>query len=192
MGHAACAACRSAIGLVDCVPGPIVVQRDELGARVRAGTTGRSRALVDVIPQMEDHVEVFGGGVPICREVADLVVLARDEGEAQPAGGRAFARKRPGPADGAQLVAHAELIPVPAGGVESVRFDVHRVSPLGAGDRLTAPDDLPQPIVSRDQPVDLDVHRWHPAAGQRIGCETRPEHDALGRRIPGRDAQRER
>ena len=53
-------------------------------------------------------------------------------------------------------------------------------------------DDVPHPVVLRDAPVDRHPLRRHAAAVQRIRREPCPEHDAVGHRIAGRDAERER
>ena len=89
-----------------------------------------ARVLVDVIAEVHHQVEVFLGHVLIRGVQAGLEVLARRDGEAKPIDGGLRARKRARAADRAQLVARAELIPVPRVRLEAGDFDVNRMGPL--------------------------------------------------------------
>ena len=148
---------------------------------------------VDVVAEMKDDVEILGGHVAVRGEEAGLVVLAGGEREPQAVDVRARSRQRPRAADRARRVAGVEAIPVPAVGLEALDFDVHRVRPLRPRrSRGRCRTTLPHRLVVGDFPADVDRLRRHAAAVQRIGREPRPEHDAVRRRIAGRDTERER
>ena len=92
----------------------VVVERQQLAADVLPHEVVAAGVLVDVVAEVQHEVEIFLGHVLVRREQADLEVLARRDGEPKPIDGRLRARKRARAADGTQLAAGAELIPVPA------------------------------------------------------------------------------
>ena len=136
-------------------------------------------------------VEVLVGEMAERREVAHLEVLARHERESHRSARRsppaAFAcgrsswsrrRRRTGTSTGDPAQAR------------TLRRGPNALSRRGV-DRA-ALHDVPHPVVLGDSPADLDPLRRHAAAVQRIRREPRPQHDAVGRRIAGRDTERER
>ena len=83
------------VGLVLGVPVAVLRQVVGLVPDVLSDTIGARPAFVEVIAQEHHEVDVLGDRVPVRPEVADLEVLARREGVAQPpwigAGGRSGA-----------------------------------------------------------------------------------------------------
>jgi hypothetical protein len=88
--------------------------------RRRGGGAGRApwRVLVDVVAQVQDHVEVVLGQVPVGGVVALLDVLAGHEGQVQATEGAARVGAGPGAADPAQVAAGPEPVPVAAARVD--------------------------------------------------------------------------
>ena len=183
------------IQLVERVAQPVGAQvhrffSESLGHRDAA--PGRpDRVLVGVVAEVQDEVEVPLQHVAVCGVVAARPVLARHEGEAElthhlvPRGGGAEV------ADGALLAAHAELIEVVASRAQAVDLDVHGMRQLGRCDGHAVGHDVAQAAVGPDAPA----HGHRPLAEApglgRLGCQARPQHDAVGRGIARGHAQRE-
>jgi hypothetical protein len=77
------------------VADPVPGQVGRLAAGVTAGQAQARRVLVDVVAQVQDHVEVLLGEVAVGGVPALLVVLAGDDGQGEAAkGARASAQVR--------------------------------------------------------------------------------------------------
>jgi hypothetical protein len=109
----------------------VIVEGQQLAADVLPHELVSAGVLVDVVAEVHHQIEIFLGHVLVRREQADLEMLARRDGEPEPIDVRLRARKRARPADGTHLAAGAELVPVPAVGLEPCDFDVNRVRPIG-------------------------------------------------------------
>ena len=88
-------------------------------------------ALVDVIAEKDDGVQVLAGKVRVRRVVPLCVVLARREREAERLRRRAGRGRRPRPADRTLRSGRAEAIPVRPVRLEAGHLDVHRVGESG-------------------------------------------------------------
>ena len=115
------------ITLVERVADPVVVERVRLGRPVRAHVVAPPRGLVDVVADVDDHVEVVRQHVAIRGEEALLVLLAGGDRDAQAIDTAIRGRRGARSPDGAHLTAGAEAIPVPPAGVEPIDLDVHGV-----------------------------------------------------------------
>ena len=181
------------VGLVLRVADAVVLERSDLRPDMLADLAVAARALVDVVAEVDDQVEVVLGHVLVGGIQARLEVLARGEGEPQLIGLRARGGHGAGPGDRALGVAGAEAVPVRAVGVQAIHLDVDRVAELGRGDRRAAAHDLLHRVVGRELPAHLDVLGGHPAARlQRLGGQACPEDDPAGGRVARRDADGER
>jgi hypothetical protein len=178
------------VALVEAVAVAVGVQRRDLGAVVLAEGGGVGPALVDVVAQMDHQVGVLLGCEGPRRPEAVLPVLARREQEAQPIPAPT-GRRRPGAADGADLVTDAEAVEVPGVRVQVADVDVDRVRPPGRRRGVPGAQHTPEPLVAGHLPADGHVDRRHPASRQRLRRQPGPQHDTAGNRIAGRDAQRE-
>jgi hypothetical protein len=180
------------IGLVLGMPGPVLLERHHRrGRRVRAHAVGLTRALVDVVTEVDHEVDVLFDEVLEGREVAVRVVLAGDVGEVQPARHRRVPRRGPEVPDRADLALGLEAVPVVALRPQARDFGVDRVHLVGADARVAAMDDPAEARVGghlEADPVALDPE---PAAVERVGRQARPQHDAVGRRLAGGDAELE-
>jgi hypothetical protein len=88
----------------------VVLERGDLPRRVRAGIAARGRVdvrrvLVDVVAEVQDDVQILLGQVVVGREVAVLVLRARDEREGHRVERGAGGRGRLRAADRAELPA---------------------------------------------------------------------------------------
>ena len=172
----------------------VVLERRDLVAAVHANPPGFgiARVLIDVVAEVKDEVEIFGGEMTVGREVAGLEMLTGDEGEPETIGRRAERRQGPRASDRARRIAHVEPIPVPPIGPQPFDVHVHRVRPLRRRAHDAASNDLRHLVVFGDFPPDVHRNRRHAAALQRIGRQPCPQNDAGRRRIARRDAQLER
>ena len=156
------------------------------------GAAGQARALVDVVAEVHDEIDVvLPHQIVERREVAVGVVLARDEGELQLLGHGAIARRRAEAADRALVPLGLEAVPVLA-----LRFQAALISawtvwassgpaPVYRGGRC------PGSWVVRDLEADAVGRVAEPAAVERVGRQARPQHDAVGRRLARGDAELE-
>src|SRR5439155_6460290 len=99
------------VDLVERVAAPIVLERHRLAAAVAAYEITSPRRFVDVIAQVNDQIGLIGDDVPVRREVALLVVLAGDEGEAQARRSSRWQRRGARAAGSADSDARGEAIP---------------------------------------------------------------------------------
>lgn len=190
------------VGLVEAVPQPVVLQRDRLpvvvggepAVGVVAGAAGGvDGVLVEVVAEVEDDVDVLLGEVLVRGEVAVVVRLAGDGGQAQRAVAGAAGGRGAGPADGAGPRSGAEAVVEDAVGVEALDLDVDAVVELRVGGDRSAPHDAGEALVTGELPAHL-----HPVPGQsaaglvRARCESRPQQDRVGKRVAGGDAEGER
>jgi hypothetical protein len=182
-----------AVGLVQGVTDPVAGQVGRLAADVAAGQVAPWRVLVDVVAQVQDHVEVVLGQVPVGGVVALLEVLAGHEGQVQANEGAARVGAGPGAADPAQVAAGPEAVPVVAARVEAVHLHVDGVGQgRGGGDAAPA-DHVPEPRPGGDLPVDRDRPGRHAAAGvERPGRQPGPEHRPGRGRVAGGHPEGER
>ena len=102
------------IGFVLGVTGAVVIKGSDLVAEVFAHPFVDAAVFIDVVPEMEDQIQillqhVFEGGVK-----AGLVVLAAGKGEPQPRCHHPGGRQGAGAGFGADFRAGFELIPIPA------------------------------------------------------------------------------
>jgi hypothetical protein len=114
------------IGLVQCVPEPVAAQVDGLGDRLgvalsdqrgRAVAVGAVAVLVDVIPDVQDEVEVVAvAECPVGTEVAAGVVAARHQRQAQRVDLVRFVRSGLRTPDRAGLAVCPETVVVPGVG----------------------------------------------------------------------------
>ena len=77
-------------------------------------------------------------------------------------------------------------------GREAVHFDMDAVPPVGTGYGGPLADDFRQLLVFRHLPGNGDLLGGSTAPFQRLGGETRPEHDAAVGRVARSDAELER
>jgi hypothetical protein len=129
-----------AIGLVHRVAVPIVDERVDLRAVVLARAIelpAVGAAFVDVVPGVDDEVELLLRDAAVRREVVVLVVAAAAHAKAKPVDGGVGGRRRPRAASPARLVPGAKPIPVLARRLEPRHLHVHAVSELGSRDRFT-------------------------------------------------------
>ncbi len=179
------------VALVLPVAVAVVVERDQLGAGVLADRPGADAALVDVVAQVEHHVRVVGRGVGPQRPEAGLPVLAAGEQEPQRVAVVVPGRGGAGAADGADLVADDEPVPVPRGGAQVADVDVDRVGVLGGGHDVGPAHVPPERLVLGHLDPDRDVDGGHAPAGRRRRRQAGPEDDRVVGRVAGRHAQRE-
>ena len=147
---------------------------------------------VDVVAGVEHEVELLGGNPAVGGEVAGLVVAAAAHRKSQTihvGAGRGSRLRAPNRTD---LAADAKAVEVFTAGCQTARLDAHAVTELRTRHRDTLGRRHRERAVLRDLPADFDIGHRHPAAGERLRRETRPEDDAVGRRFAGRDTERER
>ena len=187
------------IGPVQGVADPILAEALGLGPELPgnghvAGAARRSDpVLVDVVAEVDDHVEVFLGHPVVRGVVAGRPVLARREreregieGEHRPrvsswSGPRGSRGRRLGTGRSTRSTAGA---PAPRRG---------RSAPAHGG-RPRSPTPRRSTSIRRGPPPNPPrPDRRHPAGVlERVGSQAGPEHDAVGSRVSGGHAQRER
>jgi hypothetical protein len=111
-------------------------------------------ALVDVVAEVEDDVEILFGQARVRRPETVLEVLAADHTHAQAERVGEAGRRRTRPADRAELAAGAEPVEVVAAGCQTPHVDVDRVGQIRPGERDPGPDHPVEPLVERDLPAD--------------------------------------
>ncbi len=180
----------------------IVAQRIGFAANIVAhrldraveGVEHRARAIfVDIVAIVEDEVELLLCDMAVGGVVARLEMLAADRGEAHLVDFRAHRRQRAGEAGQALLAGAFEAIPVKPAWLEPRHLDMHRMGEFGVGRFLPLSGDGLESVILRHLPVDRDGGERHAALRlERTGCEPRPDHEAVGQRVTGRHAERER
>jgi hypothetical protein len=122
--------------------------------------------------------------------------VAGNEGEGEFGRSRRKRRRGAGAADRAEdtvgACAGVELKPIPALGLESLRFHMNGVRPFRARDGGSLPDQLAHTLVGGDAPADPHLFRRHAAAVEGLGREARPQHYAVRPRVARRNAEFER
>ncbi len=139
---------------------------------------------------MHNQIQVIAEHVLVRGVKPAFKMLARGEREFELLGCALPERHGARPADGTHVAADAELVEVPTIGFEARDFDVDRVAPSGRSGRGVLLDDTRELFIFGDDPFDFNVHRRHAAAFEWLGCQPRPEHHAIGRRITRGDAER--
>ena len=152
---------------------------------------------VDVVAEKNDELGIFVGQMPVRGKIAVLVVGAGDKAEAQAINGAPRRRQGNGAAHRARRIAALEAIPIGAAGLETRHIEVDRIGkgPLGGG--LATAHDVAQRIVGRNLVGDRHIAPAHTARRFRIGRQRlrrkpRPQHEAVGARRAGSDAETER
>ncbi len=189
------------VGLVEAVPHAVVLQRDRLpGVVVRqdavgvlAGAAGGGDGVfVEVVAEVEDHVDVLVREVPVGGEVAVVVRLAGDGGQGQRAVAGSAAGCGAGAAGGAGPAAGAEAVVEAPVGVEAVHVHMDAVPELRVGGGGPAPDDPAEAFVAGDLPADLDTPGGQSAVRLvGAGRESRPQQHGVRQRVSGRHPQGE-
>jgi hypothetical protein len=159
---------------------------------VRATDRSGPGALVDVVAEVDDQIQVLGRHVLVRGEVALGVVLATREREAQRAEPGPGARRGTGAPYRADLVGDPEPVPVHAVRPQAVHLGVYRMRPRRRGTFDAAADDPAEVFVLGHLPPHVGRAAGHapePVDGERVGRQAGPEHDTVRRRIPGRHAQ---
>lgn len=190
------------VGLVEAVPHAVVVQRERLPVEVAgqdavgvvAGAPdGRDCVLVEVVTEVEDHVDVLVGEVPVGGEVTVVVRLAGDGGQRQGAVARAGSGCGAGAADGAGPVAGPEAVVEALVGCETSHVHVDAVPELRVGCGGPAPDGAAEAFVAGDLPADLDALGGQPAVGLvGAGRESGPQEYGRRQGVPGGHPEGER
>ncbi len=185
------------VGAVECVPGAVLVQREDLTGEVDRHSliahTGRrtDTDLVDVVAEEQHHVVVPLYDVLIRRVVPVVEGLARrDRHRHRGLLGRCW--RRASTSDRTELALGAEAVEVVPPGPQTAYVDVHGVGVLRPSVRRPTSYHSAERLVLGDLPVDVHRAVVHPAERlQRTRRETRPDHHGVRHRIAGRDAQGE-
>ena len=151
-----------------------------------ANTGVADATLVDVVTEEHDEIDVFFGEVRMRGVEAVLPVLARPEPDAKPATARHRARggRRPRPRRDAPTLTNDESVPIPTVRFEAGGVDVHAVAELRIRDRLAARHDVAEQVVASNHPAGRD------RVVRQVGRnESRPQDDAVGRRVARRHAE---
>jgi hypothetical protein len=142
---------------------------------------------------MIDEGEVLAGEVAIGGEVPVLVILAAGHAELERLRRGPGRRQRPRPAVDAVFAPGLEPVPVRPIRLEAGQVDVHAVAELRAGELLAAADDRIEAGIRRDLVFHRHRRHRHAALGlERLGRETGPDDEAVGRWLAGGDAKAER
>ena len=156
--------------------GPALLERVERPADVRArglALRRRVRRLVDVVPQMQQEVELLVlGDAGIGVEEAGVVLGARAEREAN---ALASIGQGLGPPDRREARAAGESVVVGGARLQAAGVDVHRVVVVGMGDRRAPRDHVGQRLVTGDHPPDRHA--------DLVSGDSCPQHDAIGERV---------
>ncbi len=94
---------------------------------MQPGAAGLRIGFVDVVPDVEDDVQVLLGDLPVGRVVALLVVLAGDVRDGHFGDVAALAGSGAGVPDGAALTGHFERVVVVAARQQAVNLDMYTV-----------------------------------------------------------------
>jgi hypothetical protein len=144
----------------------------------------RGVRLVDVVAEKGDEIHRLLREVTVRGIEALLVMLARRERESQPILGRFPSGEGAGPPDRRRSAANIEAIPVPTIGLEAVHLRVHRMREVWRRNCFAALHHPAHRFVRGHFPAHVHIRASHPAPDQRIRRQARPEHDAIGQRIP--------
>jgi hypothetical protein len=185
------------------VAAPILVQAVDFGIHMVADIldwAGRAvpdpirPALIDVIAVAEDEIQVgLRRNVAMGGEIALLIMLAADRGEAKASNIRTSRRERACPARQAALTPGRETVPIWPRRLEPRHFDVDAVAEFRPGDCGPLLHDGREPVVGRDLPLHLDRGGRHAVADlQRLRRESGPDYEAVGLRITSRNAELKR
>ena len=182
------------IGLVPGVAVAVLLERGRLGSqmdpRSRVDGSLRSGIFVDVVAEPDHEIGVLLGDVAVRRVVAAGVVLATGHGELRLGHRDRGIGRRTGRADRTDVLADAKAV-VPHAWVE--RHDsVNTVPSLGSGDLRTTGKHRAELGSVADLPRHRDVVLGHAATVERVGRESRPQHDADRIWIPRGDSDGER
>ena len=151
------------------------------------------RIFVDEIAIVVDEGEIVFRDVAIGGVEATLVMLAAAYAEAQLRDGGTGRRQRARTAGQRAVGADREAIPIGAIGLEAGNFGVNAMAQLGPGQLGAFGDDRAEVIILGNLPVDREGgHRHAPVRFERLGCQARPHHEPVARRIARRDPQLER
>ena len=167
------------------VPVAVLLEGDRLARPLVHPDRRRiGRALVDAVAHLHDEIEVLLCHVPVRREVAVRVRLARGQGEGKTIRGCADSGSGAGAAGRGHVAHRAEAVPVPGSGTQAADLDVDTVAELGSRQLDAAPHDAAEAVVAGDLPQHSDGSIRHATAHQRVGCESGPEHDTVRCRSP--------
>jgi hypothetical protein len=180
------------VGLVEAVAVPVPGQVPGLVQLVGARAAVAPAALVDVVAQADDQIELLGGHVPLDHVPAARVALAGREADADGVHLRVVARQRAGAADLAGEVPDPEAVPVGRGRVEAVDVDVHAVAVLPRRGGQAGLEQLAEALVRGQLPDHVHVIGGRGGDVGRLDHEPRPQDDAVVQRVARRDAQAER
>jgi hypothetical protein len=152
---------------------------------------------VYVVAEKHDQVGVFLGQMAVGGEIAEFVIGAGAEAETQSVERRTAGRCGAGAADRTRLTADDEAVPIVAPRFELGALDMHSMGIFRHGGSLAVPDDLRQAVVERHFPADCHRLRRHATGAigvgrQRFRRQPGPQNHAVGSRIAGSDAKRER
>ena len=134
----------------------------------------RDSALVDVVAQLNDEVEIFLGHETVRRVETRFVVLTRRVGKVDPRNTRARFRKGARPSDRALFTSGRELVPVVLGRIETTHDRVNGVRKLRHRDECLVHDDVRHPVVGGNAAARLDIFSWHAATFERPRRKARP------------------
>ena len=176
------------IELVERVPKPIGAQIDgfcleAFGRRNPPPRGPIDRVFVGVVAEVEHQIQIVLQHVPVGDVVTARPVLAGDKREASLPHHLVLPRCGPEVTDTTLLVAHVELIEVVAARAQTLDLDVHRMRELRRGDSHAASDDVAHVAVGGDPPAHRHRRFAKTARIGGLGCQARPEHDAVRRRI---------
>ena len=187
------------VGLVQRVLHPPTIQtavrrlsQHVRGADPAIATVSRDAALVDVVTQVQDHVEVLLGHVPVGRIEAAGPVLTGRECQGQSPGARADSRGGTGAAHRRHLVAVSEAVEPLGVRRQPCDLDVHRVCELGKSPSGSPADNSRERLVAGHLPLDRHPPGRHaPARLERTGHQPRPQHHTVRQRVPAGHAEPE-
>ncbi len=181
------------IGLVERVAGPVVVECRRLRRAVTSHGASAAAALVDVVADMQDEVQVVADHVIVRGEIALFVVLARSHCELEAREGRTLCRCRARAPDNAAHAASRKAVPIFAARFETLRFRVDRMRPFRRRVLNSALYDAAHVLIRRHLPLHGDRRGRHAAVWLcGIQREPRPQHYGAGSRIAACNAERER
>ena len=185
------------VHLVLPVAHPVVGDAEELVSQMLPHlavqpAVGRAR-LVDVIPRVQHEIEIALRDAPIGGEVAVFVVGAAAHRKAQAIDGGSGRGRGPGAPNLADLPPDAESVEVLARGLQPLHLHVEAVRQLGIRRGRALLLDVAEQPIARHLPGHVQRSGRHAAAAlERTRRKPGPQHDAVGQRIPRRDAERER
>jgi hypothetical protein len=181
------------VGAVEGVVASIVLQGHRLGGPLGAHETAAPARLINVVPEVQEQIQLVRRHVAVGGEVTLGVVLAGADADTHPRRQIAGGGRRAQPADGARGVGVVEAVPVVPPRLQADGLHVHGMAPFrrrigGAGgcERTKAQ-------ILGDLPAHRHRVRRHAAAGgEGFRREPGPKHAAVGAGIAGGDAEGER